>query len=91
MGKEGRPDGLQLPSCSIKTGRGKTELGTMGMWLQEHRRPSASLVPTEVPLSPPENLYKEEIYPKDITKWNSNDLMDKMENPEPEDPQGNQP
>ncbi|XP_021508427.1 membrane-associated phosphatidylinositol transfer protein 2 isoform X8 [Meriones unguiculatus] len=35
-----------------------------------------------------ENLYnKEEIYPQDITKWNSNDLMDKMENPEPEDPQ----
>lgn len=35
-----------------------------------------------------ENLqHKEEMYTKDITKWNSNDLMDKMENPEPEEPQ----
>ncbi|CAH7242202.1 membrane-associated phosphatidylinositol transfer protein 2 isoform X4 [Phodopus roborovskii] len=34
-----------------------------------------------------EDLYKEEGFPKDITKWNSNDLMDKMENPESEDPQ----
>ncbi|XP_075835184.1 membrane-associated phosphatidylinositol transfer protein 2 isoform X6 [Microtus pennsylvanicus] len=34
-----------------------------------------------------EDLYNEEVFPKDITKWNSNDLMDKMENPEPEDPQ----
>ncbi|XP_036027629.1 membrane-associated phosphatidylinositol transfer protein 2 isoform X5 [Onychomys torridus] len=34
-----------------------------------------------------EDPYKEEGFPKDITKWNSNDLMDKMENPEPEDPQ----
>ncbi|XP_047553543.1 membrane-associated phosphatidylinositol transfer protein 2 isoform X1 [Lutra lutra] len=29
----------------------------------------------------------EEIFPKDITKWNSNDLMDKIESPEPEDSQ----
>nr|XP_044988489.1 membrane-associated phosphatidylinositol transfer protein 2 isoform X3 [Jaculus jaculus] len=29
----------------------------------------------------------EEIFPKDITKWSSNDLMDKMESLEPEDPQ----
>ncbi|XP_045313825.1 membrane-associated phosphatidylinositol transfer protein 2 isoform X10 [Leopardus geoffroyi] len=29
----------------------------------------------------------EEIFPKDITKWNSNDLMDKIESPEPEDTQ----
>ncbi|ERE76757.1 membrane-associated phosphatidylinositol transfer protein 2 isoform 1 [Cricetulus griseus] len=36
-----------------------------------------------------EDLCNEEVFPKDITKWNSNDLMDKMENPEPEDPQGN--
>lgn len=50
-----------------------------------------SPVPTEVSLSPPEDPYNEEVFPKDITKWNSNDLMDKMENPEPEDPQGNQP
>ncbi|XP_016835074.1 membrane-associated phosphatidylinositol transfer protein 2 isoform X4 [Cricetulus griseus] len=34
-----------------------------------------------------EDLCNEEVFPKDITKWNSNDLMDKMENPEPEDPQ----
>ncbi|XP_051017420.1 membrane-associated phosphatidylinositol transfer protein 2 isoform X8 [Acomys russatus] len=34
-----------------------------------------------------ENIHKEEMYPKDITKWNSNDLMDRMENPEPEDTQ----
>ncbi|XP_076416582.1 membrane-associated phosphatidylinositol transfer protein 2 isoform X2 [Peromyscus maniculatus bairdii] len=34
-----------------------------------------------------EDPYKEEGFPKDITKWNSNDLMDKMENPEPEDQQ----
>ncbi|XP_052024021.1 membrane-associated phosphatidylinositol transfer protein 2 isoform X8 [Apodemus sylvaticus] len=35
-----------------------------------------------------ENLHhKEEIHAKDITKWNSNDLMDKMENPEPEESQ----
>lgn len=34
-----------------------------------------------------EDPYNEEVFPKDITKWNSNDLMDKMENPEPEDPQ----
>ncbi|XP_051017415.1 membrane-associated phosphatidylinositol transfer protein 2 isoform X3 [Acomys russatus] len=40
----------------------------------------------QVPL-PPENIHKEEMYPKDITKWNSNDLMDRMENPEPEDTQ----
>ena len=32
----------------------------------------------------------EEMFPKDITKWNSNDLMDKIESPEPEDSQGNQ-
>ncbi|KAB0400288.1 hypothetical protein E2I00_018298 [Balaenoptera physalus] len=32
----------------------------------------------------------EEMFPKDITKWNSNDLMDKIESPEPEDTQGNQ-
>lgn len=30
------------------------------------------------------------MFPKDITKWNSNDLMDKIESPEPEDSQGNQ-
>lgn len=29
----------------------------------------------------------EEIFPKDITKWNSNDLMDEIESPEPEDSQ----
>ncbi|XP_058137278.1 membrane-associated phosphatidylinositol transfer protein 2 isoform X2 [Dasypus novemcinctus] len=29
----------------------------------------------------------EEMFPKDITKWNSNDLMDKIESPEPEDAQ----
>ncbi|XP_052511128.1 membrane-associated phosphatidylinositol transfer protein 2 isoform X3 [Budorcas taxicolor] len=29
----------------------------------------------------------EEMFPKDITKWNSNDLMDKIESPEPEDSQ----
>lgn len=29
------------------------------------------------------------MFPKDITKWNSNDLMDKIESPEPEDTQGN--
>ncbi|KAM5199489.1 membrane-associated phosphatidylinositol transfer protein 2 isoform 4-T7 [Hipposideros larvatus] len=29
----------------------------------------------------------EELFPKDITKWNSNDLMDKIESPEPEDTQ----
>eukprot|EP00071_Canis_lupus_P032541 XP_022266098.1 membrane-associated phosphatidylinositol transfer protein 2 isoform X8 [Canis lupus familiaris] len=29
----------------------------------------------------------EEIFPKDITKWSSNDLMDKIESPEPEDTQ----
>nr|XP_034345068.1 membrane-associated phosphatidylinositol transfer protein 2 isoform X3 [Arvicanthis niloticus] len=35
-----------------------------------------------------ENLqHKEEMHAKDITKWNSNDLMDKMENPEPEESQ----
>ncbi|XP_028621705.1 membrane-associated phosphatidylinositol transfer protein 2 isoform X2 [Grammomys surdaster] len=35
-----------------------------------------------------ENLqHKEEKHAKDITKWNSNDLMDKMENPEPEESQ----
>lgn len=48
-----------------------------------------SPVPAEVPLSSAEDLCNEEVFPKDITKWNSNDLMDKMENPEPEDPQGN--
>ncbi|KAM6165540.1 membrane-associated phosphatidylinositol transfer protein 2 isoform 3-T3 [Erethizon dorsatum] len=29
----------------------------------------------------------EDMFPKDITKWSSNDLMDKMESPEPEDAQ----
>ncbi|XP_054938637.1 membrane-associated phosphatidylinositol transfer protein 2 isoform X5 [Physeter macrocephalus] len=29
----------------------------------------------------------EEMFPKDMTKWNSNDLMDKIESPEPEDTQ----
>ncbi|XP_051684541.2 membrane-associated phosphatidylinositol transfer protein 2 isoform X3 [Oryctolagus cuniculus] len=29
----------------------------------------------------------EEMFPKDITKWSSNDLMDKIESPEPEDNQ----
>ncbi|XP_064128195.1 membrane-associated phosphatidylinositol transfer protein 2 isoform X4 [Loxodonta africana] len=29
----------------------------------------------------------EDIFPKDISKWNSNDLMDKIESPEPEDAQ----
>ncbi|XP_053784658.1 membrane-associated phosphatidylinositol transfer protein 2 isoform X1 [Desmodus rotundus] len=29
----------------------------------------------------------EEMFPKDITKWSSNDLMDKIEGPEPEDTQ----
>ncbi|XP_036870126.1 membrane-associated phosphatidylinositol transfer protein 2 isoform X12 [Manis javanica] len=29
----------------------------------------------------------EEPFPEDITKWNSNDLMDKIESPEPEDTQ----
>lgn len=47
--------------------------------------------PTEA-LLPTENIHsKEDLYPKDISKWNSNDLMDKMENPEPEDTQGNEP
>ncbi|XP_031193762.1 membrane-associated phosphatidylinositol transfer protein 2 isoform X4 [Mastomys coucha] len=31
--------------------------------------------------------HKEEIHTQDMTKWNSNDLMDKMENPEPEESQ----
>ncbi|XP_045698521.1 membrane-associated phosphatidylinositol transfer protein 2 isoform X8 [Phyllostomus hastatus] len=31
----------------------------------------------------------EEIFPKDMAKWNSNDLMDKIEGPEPEDTQDN--
>lgn len=31
------------------------------------------------------------MFPKDITKWSSNDLMDKIESPEPEDSQGNVP
>ncbi|XP_023372620.1 membrane-associated phosphatidylinositol transfer protein 2 isoform X4 [Otolemur garnettii] len=31
---------------------------------------------------------QEEMFPKDITKWSSNDLMDKIESPEPEDAQG---
>lgn len=31
------------------------------------------------------------MFPKDITKWSSNDLMDKIEGPEPEDTQGNRP
>uniref|UniRef100_A0A2K6G8R7 Phosphatidylinositol transfer protein membrane associated 2 n=1 Tax=Propithecus coquereli TaxID=379532 RepID=A0A2K6G8R7_PROCO len=30
---------------------------------------------------------QEEMFPKDITKWSSNDLMDKIESPEPEDAQ----
>lgn len=29
----------------------------------------------------------EDMFPKEITKWSSNDLMDKMESPEPEDAQ----
>ncbi|KAM9194571.1 membrane-associated phosphatidylinositol transfer protein 2 isoform 2-T2 [Dugong dugon] len=29
----------------------------------------------------------EDMFPKDISKWNSNDLMDKIESPEPEDAQ----
>ncbi|KAM6155994.1 membrane-associated phosphatidylinositol transfer protein 2 isoform 2-T2 [Rhynchocyon petersi] len=29
----------------------------------------------------------EDMFPKDISKWNSNDLMDKIESPEPEDSQ----
>lgn len=45
----------------------------------------------EAPLFLPEDLSdSEEMFPKDITKWNSNDLMDKIESPEPEDSQGNQ-
>lgn len=41
------------------------------------------------PLSSPEDLSdSEEPFPKDITKWNSDDLMDKIESPEPEDTQG---
>lgn len=44
----------------------------------------------EAPLSSPEDLSdSEETFPKDITKWNSNDLMDKIESPELEDTQGN--
>ncbi|XP_053443887.1 membrane-associated phosphatidylinositol transfer protein 2 isoform X3 [Nycticebus coucang] len=31
---------------------------------------------------------QEEMFPKDITKWSSNDFMDKIESPEPEDAQG---
>lgn len=43
-------------------------------------------------LSPAEDLSdSEEIFPKDITKWNSDDLMDKIESPEPEDTQGTRP
>ncbi|XP_012637653.1 membrane-associated phosphatidylinositol transfer protein 2 isoform X1 [Microcebus murinus] len=30
---------------------------------------------------------QEEMFPKDISKWSSNDLMDKIESPEPEDSQ----
>lgn len=42
-------------------------------------------------LSSPEDLSDtEEMFPKDITKWSSNDLMDKIESPEPEDTQGQQ-
>ncbi|XP_014443575.1 membrane-associated phosphatidylinositol transfer protein 2 [Tupaia chinensis] len=29
----------------------------------------------------------EDMFPEDISKWSSNDLMDKIESPEPEDPQ----
>lgn len=43
-------------------------------------------------LSSPEDLSdSEDMFPKDITKWNSNDLMDKMESPELEDTQGKYP
>lgn len=31
----------------------------------------------------------EEMFPKEITKWSSNDLMDKIESPECDDVQGN--
>lgn len=31
----------------------------------------------------------EEMFPKEITKWSSNDLMDKIETPECDDVQGN--
>lgn len=31
----------------------------------------------------------EELFPKEITKWSSNDLMDKIETPECDDVQGN--
>lgn len=49
--------------------------------------PNSMLKP---PLPSPEDLSdSEETFPKDIAKWNSNDLMDKIEGPELEDTQGN--
>lgn len=52
------------------------------------RPPSAPQHCAEAPLSPEDLSDTEEMLPKDITKWNSNDLMDKIESPEPEDAQG---
>lgn len=46
-------------------------------------------VPAETPSSAEDLSDSEEMFPKDITKWSSNDLMDKIESPEPEDTQGN--
>lgn len=69
-------------SAAAKTGKESQSWVHWACGLQEHPNPPFS----------PENLqHKEEMYTKDITKWSSNDLMDKMENPEPEESQGNQP
>uniref|UniRef100_A0A2K6N6J6 Phosphatidylinositol transfer protein membrane associated 2 n=1 Tax=Rhinopithecus bieti TaxID=61621 RepID=A0A2K6N6J6_RHIBE len=55
---------------------------------REARPPHCSQSHLSFPLSSPEDLSDtEEMFPKDITKWSSNDLMDKIESPEPEDTQ----
>uniref|UniRef100_A0A2K6N6G1 Phosphatidylinositol transfer protein membrane associated 2 n=1 Tax=Rhinopithecus bieti TaxID=61621 RepID=A0A2K6N6G1_RHIBE len=67
------PEGL--PQCQSAAGRGA-------------RPPHCSQSHLSFPLSSPEDLSDtEEMFPKDITKWSSNDLMDKIESPEPEDTQ----
>lgn len=77
-----RAGDLQLPASLLRQGRIRQSWVHWACGLQEHPSP---------PSSPESLCHKEEIHSQDMTKWNSNDLMDKMENPEPEESQGKKP
>lgn len=89
--KKKKRKGQVVCSCMAVILRGqRAEPSTLDMWTQAQGLSVWPPVSSEAPTFPEDLSDSEEMFPEDITKWSSNDLMDKMESPEPEDTQGNQ-